>query len=386
LTRWGQGLFRPEDNLESTYAKSALHQLYLLIAEDKIAGCPYQTFKNMTGLSLRNETAIKQELPRIQTFLNRLLALKIDMQNLLFAEFEKLIAARIEQAIAAGSYDIGTEVMYGDGFRVLEEETYAQDPRSGALTKVLTIERKIRNRAISLDKILAQHNELTTKLMINGRSGHGALMMPAPAIMGDNGDIEQRVMLQRPLTREYFSLTKFTETHRKSVSVMDFKAAWQKEITAIPEFSIDRFKFVTGLLLPIWKALPNGDQKVFLITTENNQRLIGRRVPIHWGVHREDADIDLSPEQIFTEIRQGHLKLTLADELTVARVLFMGEHRIEVANFLPSQRERLVSFSLFSEIKGFQLRLFIPNEDDGANIFQKLIENYPIVNVIAKER
>jgi len=62
----------------------------------------------------------------------------------------------------------------------------------------------------------------------------------------------------------------------------------------------------------------------------------------------------------------------------------MGDHRIEIANFLPSQRDRLVSFGLFSEIKGFQLRLFIPNEDDGASVFQKLVRAYPIASAIAK--
>jgi len=193
-------------------------------------------------------------------------------------------------------------------------------------------------------------------------------------------------MLQRPLTREYLSMTKFAETHWKPVPKVAFKAAWQKEISAIPEFAIDKFKFVAGLLLPVWKTLPTGDQRVFLIITEDNQRLIGRRVPIHWGVYPEDATINLPPEQIFTEIRYSNLKLTLADELTVARVLFMGEHRIEVANFLPSQRERLVSFGLFSEIKGFQRRLFIPNEDDGVSVFQKLVSAYPIVSAIAKGR
>jgi len=90
--------------------------------------------------------------------------------------------------------------------------------------------------------------------------------------------------------------------------------------------------------------------------------------------------------QIFEEIRRGNLKLTLADELTVARTLFMGDHRIEIANFLPSMRDLLVSFGLFSEIKGFQLRLFIPNEESGASVFQKLVGVYPIVNVTAKGR
>ncbi|CAM5593786.1 Strawberry notch helicase C domain-containing protein OS=Sphingobium scionense OX=1404341 GN=GGQ90_003986 PE=4 SV=1 [Sphingobium scionense] len=35
----GQGLFRPEDNLESWYARDALRQLYRLIFSGKVEGC-----------------------------------------------------------------------------------------------------------------------------------------------------------------------------------------------------------------------------------------------------------------------------------------------------------------------------------------------------------
>jgi hypothetical protein len=35
----GQGLFRPEDNLESHYARDALRQLYLLLVRGKVEGC-----------------------------------------------------------------------------------------------------------------------------------------------------------------------------------------------------------------------------------------------------------------------------------------------------------------------------------------------------------
>ncbi len=38
----GQGLFRPEDNLESSYARAALRQLYLLIVRGKVEGCSLQ--------------------------------------------------------------------------------------------------------------------------------------------------------------------------------------------------------------------------------------------------------------------------------------------------------------------------------------------------------
>ena len=50
---------------------------------------------------------LKDELPPITTFLNRLLALTIELQNILFTAFEQLLTARIEGAIASGTYDVG---------------------------------------------------------------------------------------------------------------------------------------------------------------------------------------------------------------------------------------------------------------------------------------
>ena len=38
----GQGLFRPEDNLESHYARDALRQLYVLLVMGKVEGCSLQ--------------------------------------------------------------------------------------------------------------------------------------------------------------------------------------------------------------------------------------------------------------------------------------------------------------------------------------------------------
>src|SRR3546814_17471307 len=48
----GQNMFRPEDNLESFYARDALRQLYLLIVNAKVEGCSLLTFARATGLSL----------------------------------------------------------------------------------------------------------------------------------------------------------------------------------------------------------------------------------------------------------------------------------------------------------------------------------------------
>ena len=98
----GQGLFRPEDNLESPYARDALRQLYRKLHRGDVAGCSLEAFEDATGLSLTDDNGLKDNLPPITTFLNRLLALTIDMQGVLFAAFEDLLDARIEGAIAAG--------------------------------------------------------------------------------------------------------------------------------------------------------------------------------------------------------------------------------------------------------------------------------------------
>src|SRR5260221_7582351 len=55
----GQGLFRPEDNLESHYARDALRQLYMLLVRGKVEGCSLQMFEDATGLKLMDDGGIK---------------------------------------------------------------------------------------------------------------------------------------------------------------------------------------------------------------------------------------------------------------------------------------------------------------------------------------
>ena len=100
-------LFRESDNLESVYAKAALRQFYGALWRGSIKGWNLERFEKSTGLKLTWEGNLKEDLPPMPRFLNRLLALPIAEQNQLFAELEARIAANIEQAIEAGSYELG---------------------------------------------------------------------------------------------------------------------------------------------------------------------------------------------------------------------------------------------------------------------------------------
>ena len=53
----GQGMFRPEDNLESPYAHAALHELYTRVWRGQVAFSSLEDFENATGLRLRPRKA-----------------------------------------------------------------------------------------------------------------------------------------------------------------------------------------------------------------------------------------------------------------------------------------------------------------------------------------
>ena len=74
----GQNMFRAEDNLESPYARAALRQFFYKMRAGKIEACSYAKFQEMTGLTLDEaDGTMKENLPPIQQFLNRCLALRI---------------------------------------------------------------------------------------------------------------------------------------------------------------------------------------------------------------------------------------------------------------------------------------------------------------------
>src|ERR1700689_4793238 len=151
----GQGLFRADDNLESVYGRAALRQLYVLLYAGKVEGCSFQAFEDATGLKLTDgDGSLREDLPPITTFLNRLLALTIDLQNTLFGVFENLLRTKIEGAIASGAYDPGVETVTAESLIVTNRRTLYAHPQSGAETQVFTITRRDRNRPFTLAEAL----------------------------------------------------------------------------------------------------------------------------------------------------------------------------------------------------------------------------------------
>ncbi len=63
--------------------------------------------------------------------MNRLLALTVELQGVLFSAFEQLLTARIEGAIASGIYDAGLETLRAESFTVTDRQVIYTHPAPG---------------------------------------------------------------------------------------------------------------------------------------------------------------------------------------------------------------------------------------------------------------
>ena len=370
----GQGLFRPEDNLESPYARDALRQFYRRLYRGDVTGCSLGDFEDATGLSLTDDNGLKDDLPPITTFLNRLLALTIAMQGILFTAFEELLDQRIEGAIAAGVYDLGLETLRAESFRVTDRKVIYTHPGSGAETQLLTIAQKQRNAPLSLADALDWYEDPKARLLVNSRSGRAAVQVPATSLMLDDGTIEPRLRLIRPTEASTFPVKMMDDTHWQEADRAAFVAAWTTELAEVPEFSETTLHIVAGLLLPIWKQLPQDETRVYRLQSDDGERIIGRRVSPVWVATTLAADAPtLSAAQVHALVLEGKTVVRLAEGLELHRSRVMGVNRIELSGFTESQKDRLKADGFFSEIIAWKLRLFCSIDPGGIETLNRLL-------------
>ncbi|MCR5860342.1 strawberry notch family protein [Mesorhizobium sp. J428] len=384
----GAGLFRAEDNLESPYARAALRQFYMLLHQGRIEGYSLTTFEAVTGLSLTtDEGGLRDELPPITTWLNRLLAMRIETQNLLFEVFEQLMTAKIEGAVAAGAYDKGLETITAESITVTDRRTVYTHPVSGAQSHVLTVARKDRIRPLGLvDALAIERAEPQSVLLANTRSRRAAIQLPTASLMLDDGTIEHRVRLLRPTDEQRFGLGALAETHWQPVDRKLFAELWDAEVAAVPEFTTSTFHIVTGLLLPIWRRLPDDDCRVYRIQTDAGERIIGRHIaPTLVATMLRNLGLDdvptLAPDEAWTGLADGRIGLQLADGLILRRSRVMNDYRVELIGFTDAMVPRLKALGLISEIISWKLRLFIPNTAQGSTMLASLLDRHTLVGV-----
>ena len=333
----GQGLFRAEDNLESPYARAALRRLYALLQRGQADCCSLERFQKTTGLNLLDgDGSLREELPPITTFLNRLLALEIGLQNAIFATFEELLAAQIESAITAGTYEVGLETIRAESLVVTERRAIATHA-TGAETCLYEIARKDRNQPLTLAEALELAQVRGGLLLANRQSGRAAVRLPAPSLTLEDGTIERRVRLLRPMERPSLAESELASTQWRQTDARMFSELWTRELEAVPEFSQSRFHLATGLLLAIWKQLPRDNPRVYRFQADDGERVIGRLIPPEYVDAFTSRDKPLTADEAWQVLHEGR-SLPLAGGFMLRRVTVMHAPRIELHGFRRRRR------------------------------------------------
>jgi hypothetical protein len=381
----GQNLFNPADNLESDIAKESLVRWFKLLHAGKIDCITLTDFERMTGLSLTEQGNLRQKLPPIHRFLNRLLALPIALQNALFESFEQVIAARTQAAIDAGTLDVGVEDIRAEKLEILSDQLLRSDPRTGAESRLLEIVITHKRKTISLETLLSRNDAADMTPMLNKRSQKVCLKAPAWKSLGDDGETTQVYSLLRPTGIEQMRESALLESHWQEIDLASIKAKWADEIAEALENPKEmRQHIVTGTLLPIWHLLKEANPTVYRLTAEGIDPILGRVVSQKQlpGLTQSlgiNADVRLTAEEILTLVVKEKQQLQFAhhDKLVLKKSLVQGAWRLEITGVAPERLARFKAQGCFTEIIQWTTRLFIP--DDKANIvINSLLEDHVI--------
>ena len=380
----GAALFKASDNLESPYARAALRQFYGALWSGNIPDWSLDRFEQATGLKLTWEGTLKEDLPPMPRFLNRLLALPIDEQNALFAELEVRIDANIEQAIEAGTHEQGVETIRADSLTIASREAIHLHEASGASAEIVEIVRRDKLDPLTPDRALQRRAQAlasgsTASLMVNGRSNRAAVRLPAPVRMLEDGGIEKRVRLARPAARDTLAEAALQASHWREADEAEWQALWDAEIASLPSHTESRIWLVTGLLLPIWDRLPDQDLRVRRLVTQAGEALIGRVLTTEQAhALRRAFGLGAGPvpsaAEVHEAVRVRGAAFRLANGWRIARRRLMGAERIEVEGAVDTELARLKRLGCVTEIVSWRTRVFVP----GAEVLERLLERYPL--------
>ena len=212
------------------------------------------------------------------------------------------------------------------------------------------------------------------------------MQVPATSLMLDDGSIEPRLRLIRPTEASTVPAKMMDDTHWLEADRAAFITAWTTELAEVPEFSETTLHIVAGLLLPIWKQLPQDETRVYRLQSDAGERIIGRRVSPAWVATTLAADAPtLSGAQVHAIVLEGKTVVQLAEGLGLHRSRVMGVNRIELSGFTESQKDRLKADGFFSEIIAWKLRLFCPTDSSGIKVLDHLLARFPLVALHARK-
>ena len=380
-----QGLFSERDNLESEYAADAVEQLIHRVHRGQIPGMDITMLSRELGLpNLVDEHGQLNatQVPTVPRFLNRILSMKIEMQDKVFDLFSTLMDANVSRAEENGTLDTGLETLKAKGIRIVDSQPVYTDKRSGAVTEYVQLDVDY-----PVDKLAYDPRH---KVVVNNQSGKPWQLVSEKSTTTESGDIVDVFVLRNGRGNHRNVLkSDFGEKFTTIASNKEARGAWDKALKELPETVTQREHLITGALLPIWDKL-KGHPRIVRVQA-GKETMLGRIIPgeniseVMALLDVEGKAVEMSPEQVQGSVLENGQTITLDNGWKIRAKRVAGEKRMEVEGVGYGDYRVLENYGAFTERINYVTRNFIPVGEDGNSVIEKILANRKILTVVGSQ-
>ena len=389
----GNGLFKAEDNLESPWARQALQVFFSNMVWGNSKCMKSEEFEDKTALNLSDSNGVPKksdEMPPMNTFLNRVLALRIADQNAIFADFTEILTSILEKAAASGALDRGMEDIRGDAVVIKSEDVLRNDPITGAQTKIIAFDVRSTRHLMSSEDVVSYVEGAKFGRYINSRSGGAAIVEFGKTIVDDDDKLQKAVRLHRIDGSNIQPLSQFEESAWEEALEPIWAAAWDAEFAKADPYITRSLALVTGQLLPIWSKLPATKAQVRRLKAPDGRRWLGRLLdPLEIpGLKASLGLTDIASElndgaTVIKLIMDDNAEVAIDGEMFLRRTRVMNNWRLEVVNGREHMSE-LKLLGAYVDIINYTPRVFIRVEDDAT--LTKVLKKWPALELTDRRK
>lgn len=365
------GLFSEKDNLESKYAERAVRRFLFDAKGGQVEGVEFNELLQQLGLKdmLHPETKAitESKIPEVRQFLNRLLSLKLDMQEKVFGAFIGRMEEIIEEASQRGELDTGMQTIRALTSKITHEETIYTDERTGAETSYVELELTHPTGIHQFPEEKAQGAKI--EWVVNTTSGRVWGKVRSGNQTLKNGAVVERYRMLGTGGMSFRHAEELKAGYR-TITEDQAREKWAFETGKKPPTYTTKTHMIVGAMLPIWDRIKTeGTMQVARTQTEDGRRLLGR------VIHEKDVpelrkrlniaapESKLPPAEVLARVLKGEVA-ELANGWKLARARVSDDLRVEIkglpSNMGPSLRRELIDAGVIEERISWNTRYFVP--------------------------
>jgi predicted RNA methylase len=383
------GLFKADDNLESPWARRALSVFYVNLFMKTLKCMTIEEFETKTALKIQDgEGSLREaeQLPPMNTFLNRVLALRIEDQNSIFEDFTSILNDILMRAEERGDIDQGIEDIVAEDIQIVSDEIVRTDPKTLAETHLVSFNVRTKRQILSRNNAFKHLHKGSYSYVINSKSQTAAVVIHGETMTGEDDRLVESVRVVTPLKSTRMTLSAYNESAWDEVDVDHWEMAWDQVVATTDPYHTRTIILATGILLPIWNLLPSSQARIRRIKAPDGSSWLGRviddvavsNLKRALGIWSTDTTLQ-NPNKIENLVAAGSCEVRLGNDLWLRRARVMDHWRIEIVNANYNDRSRLTALGCFVDIIRHTPRLFLPkNKPD---VLKSVLKAYPAMEL-----